>query len=161
MWPLIIIIVYYFNVFFNIYLILKLIITYQQCIQSSFRIFSLLLKSLHNVETSHTAVQLEPAPTQGARSSGRWNWGKAFFQLPRGMLSLTTAYQFLNTSTRRNMRPFEIWKISSWSRNIGFLPIPVSNLETVAKREKTSFIDSIIYRSRRTWSRWLIQAGAC
>ena len=42
--------------------------------------------------------------------------GKTFSLLPRGMLSLFSAYQFLNASTRRNMRPFEIWKISSWSR---------------------------------------------
>ena len=67
-------------------------------------------------KSSYADVQWEAAPTQIARASGKWNGGKALSSLPRGMPFLFSAHQFLNASTRCNMRLTKIWVASSESR---------------------------------------------
>ena len=109
--PLIIFIVFYFKVFFK-HFILEFIIIYWQYIQTLLELF---LKSLHKVPTFPYCCPIGARAYAGSACQEKWNGGKAFSQLPRGMPSLFSAYKFLNASTGRNMQPFETWKILSWS----------------------------------------------
>ena len=91
--------------FYFIYFILEFIIIYWQYIQFLLELF--FFKSLHQIPSFPYCRPMGARAYAGSTCQEKWNGGKALSQLPCGMLSLLSAYQFLNASTGRNMRPFE------------------------------------------------------
>ena len=153
---LIIFIVFYFKVFF-IHLILEFISIYWQYIQTLLELFFNLYTKF---QPSHIAVQWDPAPTRVARAS-RNGMGEKCSLTYRAVCLLFSAHTNFWTPPQDEI--CDLLKLERYHhdrQNIIFLPIPISNPKTVAKRGKTSCIKFLIYCSRWSWSQWLIEARA-